>query len=87
MVTNIILWIIFGGLAGWIASVFVDTDAGMGIWGNVIVGIIGAFLGGWLADKFGIGGTPGVERPTTIRSFITAVIGAVILLLVANLIF
>lgn len=84
---NIILWIIFGGLAGWIASIIMGDDAGMGIWGNIIVGIIGAFLGGWIADRVGMGGAPGVERPTSIKSFITAVLGAVILLFLLNLFF
>lgn len=84
---NFILWIIFGGLAGWIASIIMGNDAGMGIWGNIIVGIIGAFLGGWLADRTGMGGAPGVERPTSLRSFITAVLGAVILLFLLNLFF
>lgn len=84
---NLILWIIFGGLAGWIASIIMGDDAGMGIWMNIIVGIVGAFLGGWIADRVGMGGAPGVERPTSIRSFITAVLGAVILLFLLNLLF
>jgi uncharacterized membrane protein YeaQ/YmgE (transglycosylase-associated protein family) len=84
---NIALWVIFGGLAGWIASMIVGQDAAFGIPGNIIVGIIGAFLGGWLADKFGVGGAPGAERPTSIMSFVVAVIGAVILLFLLNLIF
>lgn len=84
---NIILWIIFGGLAGWIATIIVGNDAGFGIAGNVVVGIIGAFLGGWIADKLGIGGRPGVDRPTNFISFITAILGAVALLILLNLIF
>jgi uncharacterized membrane protein YeaQ/YmgE (transglycosylase-associated protein family) len=84
---NIILWIVFGGLAGWIATLIVGNDASFGIAGNVIVGIIGAFLGGWLSDKLGFGGQPGAERPTSIGSFIIAVLGAIVLLFVLNLIF
>ena len=84
---NIILWIIFGGLAGWIATMIVGDNAGFGIVGNIIVGILGAFVGGWLADRLGVGGTPGAERPTSVVSFITAVIGAVVLLFIVNLIF
>lgn len=83
---NLILWIIFGGLAGWLASVFVGADGGMGIISNVIVGIVGAFLGGWIADKMGMGGNDGAERPTSIASFVWAVLGAVVLLLILNLI-
>jgi len=84
---NIILWIIFGGLSGWIATIIVGNDARFGIVGNVIVGIIGAFIGGWIADKLGIGGKPGIDRPTNFTSFIIAVLGAVALLFVLNLIF
>lgn len=83
---NILLWVIFGGLAGWIASLIVGTDESMGLLTNVVVGIIGAFLGGWIADKTGWGGAAGAERPTTLISFATAVLGAIILLFILNLI-
>jgi uncharacterized membrane protein YeaQ/YmgE (transglycosylase-associated protein family) len=84
---NAILWIIFGGLAGWIASMIMGDDAQMGIVANIIVGIIGAFVGGFVADKLGIGGKPGAERPTSIISFVVAVVGAIVLLLILNLVF
>lgn len=84
---NFLLWIVFGGLAGWIATMIVGNDASYGIVGNVIVGIIGAFLGGWIADKMGVGGQPGAERPTSIMSFVVAIIGAVVLLVILNLVF
>jgi len=83
---NILLWIIFGGLAGWIASLIVGTDDTMGLLSNVVVGIIGAFLGGFIADRMGWGGAPGADRPTTLISFATAVIGAVLLLVILNLV-
>lgn len=84
---NIILWIVFGGLAGWIATRIVGNDASFGVAGNVVVGIIGAFVGGWVASKFGIGGKPGVERPTNFVSFVVALIGAILLLVLLNVIF
>lgn len=83
---NIILWIIFGGIAGWIATIIVGNNAGVGIIGNIILGVVGAFLGGWIADKLGWGGKPGVERPTSLWSFVWAVIGAIIVLVIYNLI-
>ena len=84
---NIVLWIIFGGVAGWLASVLVGNDAQMGVLENIVVGIIGAFLGGWIADKLGAGGAPGADRPTGIMSFVTAVLGAIILLAILNFVF
>lgn len=82
---NMLLWVVFGGIAGWVASVIAGADAGMGILANVLVGIAGAFVGGYIADRAGLGGTPGVERPTGIMSFVFAVIGALLLLLIINL--
>lgn len=85
---NILLWIIFGGLAGWLASMIMGADASLGVLGNIIVGIIGAFIGGWIADRTQVGeGQPGTDRPTTVWAFVWAVIGAVILLFILNLIF
>lgn len=85
---NLILWIVFGGIAGWIASLLVGNDAGLGIIGNIVVGIVGAFIGGWVSDHIGVKpGQAGADRPTSLWGFIWAVIGAVILLLVINFIF
>lgn len=70
-----IAWIIIGGLAGWIASKFMNTDAQMGLLANVIVGIIGGLLGGWVLGMF-----MDVQSGGMIFSFITAIIGACILL-------
>lgn len=85
---NILLWIIFGGLAGWLATAIVGGDAGIGVLGNIIIGIVGAFIGGWIADTTGIKeGAPGADRPTTFWSFLWAVVGAVVLLLIINLLF
>lgn len=84
---NILLWIIFGGLAGWIASIIIGGDAQLGIIGNVIVGIVGAVVGGYIADWIGVSSTPGAERPTTLVSFFFAVLGAVVLLFLLNLLF
>ena len=85
---NILLWLLFGGIAGWVASLIVGSDSSLGIVGNIVVGIIGAFLGGWIADQTGVKpGAPGADRPTDIMGFVWAVIGAVILLFILNLLF
>ena len=46
---NIILWLVFGALAGWIASMIMSKDSGMGALANIVVGVVGAGLGGWIA--------------------------------------
>lgn len=84
---NFLLWIVSGGVAGWLASVLIGNDAGLGIIGNVIVGIVGAFLGGFIMDKLGHGGAEGAERPTSLLPFVTAVGGSVLLLFILNLFF
>lgn len=84
---NIILWIVFGGLAGWIASMMFGVDEQMGLLANIVVGIVGSFIGGWVADWIGASSRPGVDRPTSFLSFVFAVIGAVILLFLLNLLF
>jgi uncharacterized membrane protein YeaQ/YmgE (transglycosylase-associated protein family) len=73
---GIIVWLIIGALAGWIAGRLVK-GGGFGLIGDIIVGIVGAFIGGWLAGVLGIGIGGGF-----IASLITAVIGAVILLVI-----
>jgi uncharacterized membrane protein YeaQ/YmgE (transglycosylase-associated protein family) len=83
--TNSILWIVSGGLAGWVATLIMGNDGSLGILGNIVVGIIGAFIGGFIMDKLGHGGADGADRPTSIASFATAVIGAVVLLFIARL--
>jgi uncharacterized membrane protein YeaQ/YmgE (transglycosylase-associated protein family) len=76
---NILLWIVFGGLAGWIGSLII-AGSGLGLLGNILVGIAGAFIGGFIADRVGVAQqSPGADRPTSIASFVWAVIGAVVL--------
>src|SRR6476469_5800393 len=74
---NFIAWIIFGALAGWIASIIMRTNAEQGALGNIIVGILGALLGGFLVQA--LTGTDGVSG-FNLGSLIVAIIGAVILL-------
>lgn len=69
-------WIVLGGLAGWIASILTGNNARMGIFANVIVGIIGALAGSWIL------GLLNVTNPLTfsVTTFLVAVGGAVLLL-------
>jgi uncharacterized membrane protein YeaQ/YmgE (transglycosylase-associated protein family) len=79
---SILSWIIVGLIAGWLAGVVVK-GGGFGLFGNIIVGIIGAVLGGWLASSlFGIGA--GVDG-FNLGSILVAFVGAVILLLVVRM--
>lgn len=73
---GIISWIIFGALAGWIASKITGHDASMGGIGNIIVGIIGAVLGGFVMSLIGKTGVDGFN----LGSFLVAVGGSVLLL-------
>jgi len=77
-------WIVFGALAGWIASILTRSNSRMGCLSNIIVGIIGAFLGGWIYSLI-TGHTLFVSWNLT--AFIVAVLGAVVLLAVLNLFF
>ncbi|WP_040156378.1 GlsB/YeaQ/YmgE family stress response membrane protein [Mobilicoccus massiliensis] len=78
-----IAWIIIGGIAGWIASKFMGTDAQMGLLANIIVGIIGGLLGGYLMTLAGFDAAGG----GLIFSLITAVLGACLLLFILKLVF
>jgi uncharacterized membrane protein YeaQ/YmgE (transglycosylase-associated protein family) len=81
---NFIIWIVVGGLLGWVASMIKRTDAQHGMFLNVIVGIIGALLGGWLlAPLFGTGTIN--QNDFSISSLLVSLLGAVILLAIVNL--
>jgi uncharacterized membrane protein YeaQ/YmgE (transglycosylase-associated protein family) len=75
---GILVWIIVGGIAGFVASK-VLTGKGMGLLWDIGVGIVGAFLGGWLA---GLAGIPVSTGTFTVSGIVAAFVGAVILLLV-----
>lgn len=79
---NIILWIVFGAVAGWLASLVMGRDSSMGAIGNIVVGIIGAFIGGFVMNALGATGTTGFN----LWSLFVAVLGAVILLFVVGLV-
>lgn len=73
---SILVWIIFGALAGWIASIIAGTDAQQGALANVIVGIVGAIVGGYLMTLIGKTGVTGFN----LYSALVAIVGAVLTL-------
>ncbi|WP_129628584.1 GlsB/YeaQ/YmgE family stress response membrane protein [Candidatus Oscillochloris fontis] len=77
-----IAWIIFGGIAGWVASQLAGRGAQHGCLFNVIVGIVGAIIGGAVMQLFT--GDPFTFRAFSLSSFVVAVLGSLILLAIAN---
>lgn len=77
---NILLWIILGALAGWIASLIVKTNDQQGILLDIVVGIVGAFIGGFVFRLFGAQGVTGFN----IYSILVAIVGAVVLLAIVK---
>ncbi|MCS3903131.1 putative membrane protein YeaQ/YmgE (transglycosylase-associated protein family) [Methylohalomonas lacus] len=80
---GIIMWLVIGGLVGWIASMIMGTNAQQGIILNVVVGIVGALIGGWLIGP--LLGAGSINDGITVMSFIVSLIGAVILLAILRL--
>jgi uncharacterized membrane protein YeaQ/YmgE (transglycosylase-associated protein family) len=73
---SFLVWIVLGALAGWVASMIAGTNAQQGAVANIIVGIIGAFIGGMVMQLLGYSGVNGLN----LYSLVVAVLGAVILL-------
>jgi uncharacterized membrane protein YeaQ/YmgE (transglycosylase-associated protein family) len=81
MLTNILIWILLGALAGWIASMIMGRNAQMGALANIVVGIVGALIGGFLMNAFGAPGVTGFN----LYSILVAIGGAVVLLFLVGL--
>jgi uncharacterized membrane protein YeaQ/YmgE (transglycosylase-associated protein family) len=79
---GIIAWIIFGALAGWVASKIAGTDKRQGCFLNIVVGVVGAFIGGLIMEL--VTGR-GFSFAFNLTSFVVAVLGAVVLLLIAGM--
>ncbi len=77
---GLIMWLIVGGVIGWLASMIMRTDGSQGIVLNVVVGIVGAFIGGMIFSRGDIN-----NAPLTVTTFLVSLVGAVILLAVVNL--
>ena len=80
---NLIVWLVVGGIVGWLASIIMKRDAQQGIILNVIVGIVGALLAGWLISP--LVGVGSINDGLSIGSFLVSLVGAIILLAIVNL--
>lgn len=78
---GIILWLIVGGVCGWLASIIMRTDGQQGILLNIVVGIVGAALAGFL-----LGGAASLNNGLTVQSFLYSLLGAIVLLAIVNLV-
>ena len=76
-----IIWLIVGGVCGWLASLVMRTDGQQGIILNIVVGIVGAAIAGFL-----LGGAASLNNGLTIQSFLYSLLGAVVLLGIVNLV-
>jgi uncharacterized membrane protein YeaQ/YmgE (transglycosylase-associated protein family) len=81
---NFILWLVVGGIVGWIASKIMRTDAQQGLILNVVVGIVGALLAGWLVSPLVGEGTIN-QGDFSVGSLLVSLVGAVVLLAIVNL--
>ena len=81
---NFIIWLVIGGIIGWLASMVMRTDAQQGVILNVVVGIVGALLGGWLISP--LVGVPTINQDAlSVPAMLVSLVGAVILLGFVNL--
>lgn len=83
---SIIAWIIVGGIAGWIASMIMGKNAQMGIVANVLSGVIGAFIVGWLVSRFTSDGGGAMPEAFSIPGFIAAIVGACLVIFLVSLV-
>jgi len=82
---NLIVWLVIGGLIGWVASMMMHTDGQQGVFLNIVVGIVGAALGGWFISP--LVGVPSINQGSfSFGALIVSLIGAVILLAIVNLV-
>jgi uncharacterized membrane protein YeaQ/YmgE (transglycosylase-associated protein family) len=78
---GIIVWLIVGGVVGWLASIIMRTDAQQGILLNIVVGVIGAFVGGLI-----LGGGTINNAGLHLDTFLVSLVGAIVLLAIVNLV-
>ncbi|MEM1328731.1 MAG: GlsB/YeaQ/YmgE family stress response membrane protein [Bacteroidota bacterium] len=79
---SILIWILLGAIAGWLAGLVV-RGGGLGLFGNIAIGILGSFVGGWLGAQLGVSGT--AVGGLSLASILTAFAGAAVLLFIISL--
>lgn len=82
---NFIIWLVVGGLIGWVASMVMRTNGQQGILLNVVVGIVGSVLGGWFLSPL-IGVSTINQNNFSVPGLLVSLLGAVILLAIVNLV-
>ena len=75
---GILMWILFGAIVGWLASIFMGTSDGLVL--DIVLGIVGAIIGGWVMSFFGKSGVTGFN----VYSFLVAILGAIILIAIVK---
>ena len=80
MRTSLLIYLIFGAIVGWLASVIVGSNNSQGLIGDVILGIIGSMAGGWIMDYFGKPGVTGFN----LYSILVGVIGAIVFVIIGR---
>jgi uncharacterized membrane protein YeaQ/YmgE (transglycosylase-associated protein family) len=82
---NFIVWLVVGGVIGWVASMIMHTNAQQGVFLNIVVGIVGAALGGWfISPLVGVGTIN--QGALSMGALLVSLVGAVILLAIVNLV-
>jgi uncharacterized membrane protein YeaQ/YmgE (transglycosylase-associated protein family) len=82
---NLIIWLVLGGLVGWAASMIMKTDAQQGVFLNIVVGVVGAALAGWLISPLVGVGTINQDN-FSVAALLVSLVGAVILLAIVNMV-
>jgi uncharacterized membrane protein YeaQ/YmgE (transglycosylase-associated protein family) len=80
---SILLWILMGALAGWVASMVMGTDAEQGALMNIVLGIVGALVGGFIVSLFGVQGVTGFN----LYSLLVSIVGAIALIWLSRLVY
>ena len=84
MVVTIIAWIVLGAIAGWIAGLLVRGDEHWGVVGHIVLGVVGAVVGGFVANALGFGSGRESGDVVNLQSIIVAIVGAVLVVVVVN---